>query len=130
MTNRILLIEDEEDIRNLVHRILTSNGFEVSRASSGEEALVKMPTSKPDLIILDLMMKGLSGLEICRLLKSKESTRHIPIIVLTALSRDVDRRYAAEAGADEYLTKPFTAEALLRAVDNQFMNKPKKDEPP
>jgi len=115
--NRVLVIEDEEDIRDLVGVILTGNGFEVFKASSGEEGLVSAVSHAPDLILLDVVMPGLSGLEMCRLLKNKESTRDIPIIVITVLSREVDRRYAYEAGADGYLSKPFSIEALLREVD-------------
>jgi len=115
--NRVLVIEDEEDIRDLVGVILTGNGYEVFKASSGEEGLVSAVSHAPDLILLDMVMPGPSGLEMCRLLKNKKSTRDIPIIILTVLSREVDRGYAFEAGADGFLSKPFSIEALLCEVD-------------
>jgi len=115
--NKILIVEDEADIQALVHRVLTANGFEVFRASNGEEGLIKATTLKPDLIILDLMMPGMSGLEVCRLIKSRQDTKAIPILILSALNRGVDREYAREAGADKYMSKPFQIEDLLVAID-------------
>ena len=115
--NKILIVEDEADIQALVHRVLTANGFEVFKASNGEEGLIKATTLKPDLIILDLMMPGLSGLEVCRLLKSRQDTKEIPILILSALNRSVDRGYAKEAGADSYMSKPFQIDELLVAID-------------
>ncbi len=115
--NKILIVEDEADIQALVHRVLTANGFEVFKASNGEEGLIKATTLKPDLIILDLMMPGMSGLEVCRLLKMRQDTKHIPIIILSALNRDVDREYAKEAGANLYISKPFRVKDLLVSID-------------
>jgi len=113
----ILIVEDEADIQALVHRLLTANGFEVFRASTGEEGLIKASQLEPDLIILDLMMPGMSGLEVCRLLKLVPSRKDTPIIILSALNREIDREYATEAGADLYISKPFKVEDLLLAVD-------------
>jgi len=115
--NKILIVEDELDIQKLVHRILTANGFEVFKASNGEEGLIKATTLKPDLIIMDLMMPGMSGLEVCRLLKKRPDTKGVPIIILSALNRSIDREYAKEAGADKYISKPFQIDELLVAVD-------------
>ena len=115
--NKILIVEDEADIQALVHRVLTANGFEVFKASNGEEGLIKATTLKPDLIILDLMMPGMSGLEVCRLIKSRQDTKDIPILILSALNRPVDREYAREAGANKYMSKPFQIEELLVAID-------------
>ena len=115
--NKILIVEDEADIQVLVHKVLTANGFEVFRASDGEEGLIKTVTMKPDVVILDLMMSGMSGLEVCRLLKGRQDTMHIPIIILSALDRDVDRKYAKEAGANLYMTKPFRVKDLLVSID-------------
>ena len=120
--NKILIVEDEADIQVLVHRVLTANGFEVFKASNGEEGLIKATTLKPDLIVLDLMMPGVSGLEVCRLLKMRQDTKDIPILILSALNREVDRQYAKEAGANLYMTKPFGVEELLLAVD-QLLNR-------
>ena len=115
--NKILIVEDEPDIQALVHRVLTANGFEVFKASDGEEGLIKATTLKPDLIVLDLMMPGMSGLEVCKLLKMRSDTKHIPIIILSALNREVDREYAKEAGANLFMTKPFLVDELLVAID-------------
>ncbi|MCK5671480.1 response regulator [Candidatus Bathyarchaeota archaeon] len=115
--NKILIVEDELDIQKLVHRILTANGFEVFKASNGEEGLIKATTLKPDLIVMDLMMPGMSGLEVCRLLKKRQDTKDIPVIILSALNRPVDREYASDAGADKYISKPFQIDELLVAID-------------
>jgi two-component system phosphate regulon response regulator PhoB len=115
--NQILIIEDEPDIQLLIHNILTSNGFEVIKASTGEEGLVLAAKMKPDLIIMDIVMPGLSGLEVCRLLKTKKDTKSIPVIISTALDREIDRKYAEEYGADAYIVKPFTIERILGEVD-------------
>jgi DNA-binding response OmpR family regulator len=116
--NKILIVEDEADIQALVHRVLTANGFEVFKASNGEEGLIKALTLKPDLIILDLMMPGISGLEVCRLIKSRQDTKKTPVLILSALNRSVDREYAKEAGADHYMSKPFQIDELLVTIDN------------
>ncbi len=115
--NQILVIEDEPDILTLIHKILTSNGFEVIRASTGEEGLVLASKLTPDLIILDIVMPGLSGLEVLRLLKSKKTTKEVPVIIVSALNRDVDRKYANDYGADAYISKPFEIDVILKEVD-------------
>jgi DNA-binding response OmpR family regulator len=116
--SRILIIEDEPDVQELVKTILTGNGFEVLTASSGEEGLSAAVHNKPDLILLDWVMPGLSGLEICRLLKGREETKKTPILMMSVLNRDVDKKYVFEAGADAFLVKPFSISQLLTAVDD------------
>ena len=118
--NRALVVDDEEDIRNLVHAILTGNGYEVFTASTGEEALTKAVTLKPDLIILDVVMPGISGLEVCRLIKTKTTLKKIRVLMLSALSRDVDKKMIADSGADGYLRKPFSVNDLLSKIDDMF----------
>ncbi len=115
--NRVLVVDDEDDVRQLVHDILTGNGYEVFTASSGEEGLSKSVSLKPDLIVLDVVMPGISGLEVCRLVKAKPSMGSVRILILTALGRDVDRQLINEAGADDYLRKPFGVNDLLSKVD-------------
>lgn len=115
--NQILVIEDEPDILTLIHKILTANGFEVIRASTGEEGLVLASKLNPDLIILDIVMPGLSGLEVLRLLKSKKTTKEVPVIIVSALNRDIDRQYANDYGADAYIAKPFNIHDILTEVD-------------
>ncbi len=118
--NRILVVDDEEDVRSLVHDILTGNGYEVFTAASGEAGLEKVVSLKPDLVVLDVVMPGLSGLEVCRLLKAKPSLKHIHILVLSALGREVDLKLIEDVGADGYLRKPFSVQDLLGKVDALF----------
>ena len=113
-------MDDEPDILNLTRMILTTPQYEVIAASNGDEGLRKADEEAPDLILLDLVMPGKSGLEVCKILKSQSKTKHIPIVMFTALGRDVDRSLAKEAGADAHFLKPFTAEALLTEVKHQL----------
>jgi len=116
--SRILVIEDEPDIQELVKTVLTGNGFEVFTASSGEEGLSAAVHGRPDLILLDVVMPGLSGLEICRLLKGRRETKKTPILMMSVLNREVDKKYVFEAGADAFLVKPFSISLLLTTVDD------------
>ncbi len=118
----ILIIEDEADYSELLERILSSNGFEVFAARNGEEGLVKAALYNPDLILLDLMLPGMSGLEVCRLLKMLPERKDTSIIVMSALDRKVDRGYAEQAGASMYLNKPIKKDELLRAIDELTQN--------
>ena len=102
--------------------ILEEEGFSVITASDGEEALMKADNELPDLIILDLMMPGKSGLEVCKILKSQSKTKHIPVVMATVLGREVDRTLTKEAGADAHFLKPFSAFALLTEVRRQLGN--------
>lgn len=109
----ILVVDDEEDILELVRYNLTKNGYEVDGAASGEEALNKARTRPPDLIILDLMLPGVDGLDVCKMLKSDPKTSFVPIIMLTAKSEDADIVAGLELGADDYVVKPFSPRVLL-----------------
>jgi len=120
--NRILVVDDEKDILELVRTILVGNGFEVITAGTGEEGLKLAVSGKPDLIILDVVMPGLSGLEVCRLLKGKKSMAGISILMMSVLNREIDRKNVTDAGADEYIIKPFRAAHLLSTVD-RLLNK-------
>lgn len=113
---RILVVEDEEDILELVRYNVAKEGYRVSLALSGEDALKKAPTEKPDLIILDLMLPGVDGLEVCRRLKGNPETQHIPIIMLTAKGEESDIVVGLEVGADDYITKPFSPKVLLARI--------------
>jgi len=112
----ILIVDDEEDVLELVRYNLDRNGYQVQTASSGEEALTKARKRLPDLIILDLMLPGIDGLEVCRQLKRDAKTDHIPIIMLTAKGEEADIVTGLELGADDYVTKPFSPKVLNARV--------------
>lgn len=116
---QILIIEDEEDIIELVSYNLSREGYRVIGVSSGEEGLKRARNDPPDLCILDLMLPGMDGLEVCKLLKSDSKTQNIPIVMLTAKGEDADIVAGLELGADDYIVKPFSPRVLiarLRAV--------------
>jgi len=112
-TYRVLIVEDEPDINNLLAEVLAAYGLEVIQAFTGEDALRLIEKHRPDAVLLDLMLPGLSGYGICRQLKAARATRAIPVLILTALDRSEDRQQAYETGADDYLTKPFSPEGLV-----------------
>jgi DNA-binding response OmpR family regulator len=113
---RILVVDDEPDMNKLVADVLTAYGFDAIQAASGEQALSILVRERPDAILLDLMLPGASGFELCKHLKGARATRPIPIIILTALDRPIDCRYAYETGADDYITKPFTPDGLVERL--------------
>jgi two-component system phosphate regulon response regulator PhoB len=113
---QVLIVEDERDVIDLLTlNLRRAGGFNVSTATDGVSALQKIRDEKPDLIILDLMLPGISGLELCKILKSEQRTRDIPILMLTAKAEEIDRILGLEFGADDYVTKPFSPrEVILR----------------
>jgi len=113
-------VDDEFILRDLMRTILESEGFSVITASDGDEAITKANSEMPDLILLDLMMPGKSGLEVCKILKSQSETKKIPVVMTTVLGREVDRALTKEAGADAHFIKPFSAFALLTEVRRQL----------
>ncbi len=115
-SKKILVVEDEPDIRKLVHYNLAQEHFTVLEAEDGEKALKMVHREKPHLVILDLMLPGLSGLEVCRNLRAKAETTQIPILMLTAKAGEPDRVVGLEMGADDYLTKPFSPRELVARV--------------
>lgn len=114
--SRILIVEDDDDIAQLVHRYLTRAGHIAEVIRAGDEALSRVRDRAPDLIILDLMLPGLDGLEVCRALRASPGTRALPIIMLTARSEESDRVAGLELGADDYVTKPFSPNELVARV--------------
>lgn len=112
----ILIVDDEEDVLELVRYNLNRGGYHIETASSGEEALTKARKRLPDLVILDLMLPGIDGLEVCRQLKRDTKTDHIPIIMLTAKGEEADIVSGLELGADDYVTKPFSPKVLNARV--------------
>jgi len=112
---RILVVEDEKDIRELVRFHLEQDGYEVAEAETGEDALRRVAGERPALVVLDLMLPGVDGLEVCRRLRA-EPAGTIPVIMLTAKAAEVDRVLGLEIGADDYLTKPFSPRELVARV--------------
>jgi phosphate regulon transcriptional regulator PhoB len=112
----VLVVEDEPDIRNLVVHHLTRDGFRCRTAASGPEALARIRTAPPDLVVLDLMLPELNGLEVCRRLRADPATAAVPIIMLTAKTDEVDRIVGLEMGADDYVAKPFSPKELVARV--------------
>jgi len=127
MPQKILVADDELDIRNLIKIILEKHHYQVTVATNGVEALEKAENELPDLILLDVVMPAKTGWEVCKILKSKDKTKHIPIIIFTALSVMVgdkaSMKYAEEAGADGYLPKPFNTEELLTQISKHLNSK-------
>lgn len=109
----ILIVEDEKDIRELLRHNLEREQYRVLVAESGEEGLKLARRDRPDLVLLDLMLPGMDGLEVCRSLRADGQTRRIPIVMLTARSEDADVVAGLELGADDYVTKPFQPRVLL-----------------
>ena len=109
----ILVVEDEDDIRELLRYNLAKEGYQVTGSASGEEALQVIRIAMPDLVLLDLMLPGLDGLEVCRSLNLDPQTRNIPIVMLTAKGEEADIVSGLELGADDYITKPFSLRVLL-----------------
>jgi phosphate regulon transcriptional regulator PhoB len=123
----ILVVDDEADLVELVSYNLNKEGFTVDSASGGEAALTKMRKDKYDLVILDLMLPGIQGIELCRILRNDPKTAGLPIIMLTAKGEEVDRILGLEMGADDYITKPFSPRELVarvRAVLRRSTEKP------
>ena len=113
---KILVVDDEEDILELIQYNLHKEGYAVECASSGEEALGKVEAELPDLIILDLMLPGVNGLDLCKRLKGDVKFGHIPIIMLTAKGEEADIVIGLELGADDYIVKPFSPRILLARI--------------
>lgn len=116
---KILLVEDEDDIRELVKYNLSKDGFRVTTAASGEEGLKLARAQAPDLVLLDLMLPGIDGLEVCKILRNDPDTAGIKIVMLTAKGEEADVVSGLELGADDYIAKPFSPRVLvarLRAI--------------
>lgn len=117
---QVLLVEDEPAQREVLAYNLESEGFVVRRAENGEEAMLMVSEAKPDLVILDWMMPLMSGIEVCRQLKTRDETRDIPVIMLSARSEEVDTVRGLETGADDYVVKPYSLRELMARVRTQL----------
>lgn len=119
MTPYVLVVEDEDALATLLHYNLEKEGYRVSLAADGEEALTQVNEQLPDLIVLDWMLPKVSGIEVCRRLRGRSETRNVPIIMLTARGEETDRIRGLDTGADDYIVKPFSMVELtarIRAV--------------
>lgn len=116
MSGKILIVDDEQSIRELIKFNLEKAGFTVLESGDGAEALHIAKSLKPELLVLDLMLPGIDGIEVCRALKSQRDTSGIPIIMLTARADEIDKIIGLEMGADDYLTKPFSPRELVARV--------------
>jgi two-component system alkaline phosphatase synthesis response regulator PhoP len=112
----ILIIEDDESIQELIAYHLEKEGLQIRRISHGSQALLEIGAHPPDLIVLDLMLPGVAGDEICRHLKANEETRHIPVVMVTAKNAEKDIVHGLELGADDYIPKPFSPKVLVARV--------------
>jgi two-component system alkaline phosphatase synthesis response regulator PhoP len=130
MPKKILVIEDEKDIQELLQLYLKRDGYDVHIAREGETGLRKASQERYDLILLDLMLPQVDGLEICRNLRSRQQTSQIPIIMITAKAEESDRIVGLEMGADDYITKPFSPREVLARIKAIFrrLEKPKAKE--
>jgi len=124
----LLLVDDDPEILTLLQAKLKDEPFEIFTATEGESALNTVRTQKPDLVVLDVNLPGLSGLEICRSLKADKNTRGIPIIMLSARSDEIDRVLGLEFGADDYVTKPFNTQELILRINNVLKRVYKEEE--
>jgi two-component system phosphate regulon response regulator PhoB len=116
MSAKVLVVEDEAPLAEILRYNLESEGFRVAHAESGEEALILLDEERPDLVVLDWMLPGVSGIELCRRLRSMTKSRSIPIIMLTARGEESDRIRGLSTGADDYVTKPFSLPELMARV--------------
>ena len=115
-SKKILIVEDEFDILKLIEFNLKKEGFDVIAVSDGESAIKEVRSNKPDLILLDLMLPGISGLDVCHLIQKDEGLSQIPILMLTAKGEESDVVKGLEAGADDYVIKPFSVKVLLARI--------------
>ena len=116
MPEFVMVIEDEKEIRELIRYNLEREGFRVYAAADGEEGLRRLNASRPDAVVLDLMLPGRNGLEVLREVRGSPATRNLPVMVLTARSAEMDRLLGFENGADDYLTKPFSPAELVARI--------------
>jgi two-component system, OmpR family, phosphate regulon response regulator PhoB len=120
MPPHVLIVEDEASQREILAYNLEAEGFDVSRAETGDDALTIFDETAPDLVVLDWMLPGVSGIEICRQLKRRDASREVPVIMLSARTEETDRVRGLETGADDYVTKPYSVAELMARVRAQL----------
>jgi len=114
---RILVIDDSPTMLYMVTEMIAQGGHETITASNGEQAICMAVNQQPDLVLLDVILPKLNGYEVCRQLKSTPQTADIPVVMITSKSKDKDRKWGIEQGADDYITKPFDADDLLDVIE-------------
>lgn len=124
---KILVVDDEEDILELVRYNLKREGYDVICAEDGNQALDRVSKHMPDLVLLDIMLPGVDGFDVCKTMKNDSKTAHIPVIMLTAKSEESDMVSGLEVGADDYISKPFSPRILVARVKAMLRRFPKKD---
>jgi twitching motility two-component system response regulator PilH len=112
----VLVVEDTASEQDLIVGYLVDSGYTVISATNGQEALKKIEGRKPDVVVTDLVMPGMSGLELCRSLKKNNDTKDVPIVACTSKNQELDKLWGMKQGIDVYITKPFSREDILRAV--------------
>ncbi len=127
MKEKILIVDDEKDIAKMLDYNLKKEGFRTITAYDGEDALDLANREHPDLVVLDLMLPGMDGLEVCKALKKEDKTSSIPIIILTAKTQEADKIVGLELGADDYVTKPFSPRELIARVKAVLRRLKEKD---
>jgi DNA-binding response OmpR family regulator len=120
ITNSILVVDDSPTDLSLIVSLLTHRGYRVVTAVDGDEAVAKASVEHPRLVVLDIVLPGMSGFQVCRQLKTDDATRDSKVILVSGKDQASDRFWGMRQGADEYVTKPFTSEQLLAAVDRQL----------
>lgn len=123
MNEKILIVDDEPQIHTVLDKLLTTEGYSVSSALSAEEAFQAIEKKKPDLIILDVMMPKVSGIEVCNKLKGDPKTKDILILILSARDQQADRLEGLTHGADDYVSKPFHLRSLVRKIQHMLTKK-------
>jgi len=118
MDKKILIVDDSSTARELITGVLESEGFQLFTASNGEEAISKAQKECPDLILLDVVMPGQNGFQVCRQLKTSQLTKNIKVILVTSKNQKSDRFWGLKQGADDYLVKPFEKSELMRCIDH------------
>ena len=125
---KILVVDDEIYIVHILDFSLGMEGYDVVTALDGEQALERIQSEKPDLIVLDIMMPKLDGYEVCKTIKSDPATKQIPVILLSAKGRNVDQKMGFDVGADDYITKPFSPRKLVERI-NQLLGQSISERP-
>jgi two-component system alkaline phosphatase synthesis response regulator PhoP len=122
----IVVVDDEEDLLELINYNLSKEGYRVTCLPTGEGAMRTIKTQMPDMVLLDLLLPGVDGLELCRIIKGDPDTKHMPVVMLTAKAEDADVVTGLELGADDYITKPFSPRILLARIRAVLRRRPKE----